>query len=550
MPLPRLVVSIPTASSDGKFYGRWPNGNAPVGPGALAGALQDDSSGSGTLSGVAIEYNSAVIGKLPDFYISPSVAIGAGAGTQADPWGIDALGYNDSAGTYHAGQSATYAGKVVGLMNGTYSLYTLLGLPMAGNFSGDNWVCIRPASNTSSFTTPTIIVAQTPQGAIIDGQRDAIQAAAPSLDWGVGLIGPHTFNSGEYGAGITIDGLKFVGANYRCITNYGGAFPSGRGGNGNNGCDNLTVRNCWFADTSFITSQVAGKNSSHFYSEGSYHVYVQNCRFDGGGAPSDGGRFNSCQFYSPTQDTQVTNCTIIAGASNNSWGSPLYWKSGAAPGHLNPVCAYNYLDSSAMTSQGSLQQGCLSFDGCNTASCTFQIYNTVMVAALGNPCIYAGPLGNVSGMAGTWDIHDCTFAGDWSAQGCFYGPWNNLNPTLQNWYRNIIWPATGGEGGQNGEFDLATTSVGGTIDYNIYPASAIKVCIGNTTTTYTSLSSWQAALGFDTHSAQENPQFVASVGAFPADYYKLAAGSPALTFAQDGGAIGAWRGTALVGSGF
>jgi hypothetical protein len=485
-----------------------------------------------------VQYNQTVIGQLPDYYISPTGSTSTGDGSAANPWGIDALGYTNNSGTYFPGKSSTYAGKVVGLMNGTYGLYTLLGLPRAGDWSGDNRLQIKPGSATQ----PTIIVSQTPQGAILDGQRATIQAAAATLDWGDGLIGPCTYPYGHTGAGITIDGLKFVGGNYRYITNYGGY---GRGGNGNNGCDNLTVRNCWFTDLSYVTCQSQGKNSSMFYSEGQDHIYVQNCRFDGGNAPSDGGRYNSCQFYSPTNDTLVEYCTVIASASNNSWGGALYWKVGAGPGHNNPVARYNYLDCSAMTSQGSRQQGPISFDGCSTSTSVFQIYNNIFIAALGNPNIYAGPLGQVSGFAGAWDIHDNTFLGNWSSQGNFFGPWDNLIPKSQNFYRNIICPTSGGGGGQNGDFDLAAANVTGNIDYNIYPASSVKLCVGNGTSAYTSLSSWQSARGVDMHSVQRDPGFVGT-GTEAAKY--MVTGGAAATFASDGGQVGAWRAASQVGS--
>jgi len=492
-------------------------------PGGLIRSAGAQTSPSG------VQYNQNVIGKLPDFYVSPTgTGSASSGGTAANPWPISMLS-NPTA-------QSRYAGHVVGIMNGTYGLYDIMGLPPAGNFSGDNRLQIKPGTATQ----PTIIVAQTPQGVIIDGQRDAIHAAAPTLDWGDGLMGPYTYPYGHTGAGVTIDGLKFVGGNYRYITNYGGY---GRGGNGDNGCDNLTVRNCWFADLSYITCQAQGKNSSMFYSEGQDHIYVQNCRFDGGGAPSDGGRYNSCQFYSPTNDTVIEYCTVISGASNNSWGGAVYWKSGAGPGHNNPSARYNYIDCSAMTSQGSRQQGPISFDGCNTSTSVFTIYNNILIAALGNPNIYAGPLGQVSGYAGTWDIHDNTFAGNYSSQGNFFGPWDNLAPVKQNFYRNIIAPSSGG--GQNGDFDLAKAGVAGNIDYNLYPTS-VKLCIGNGTSTYTSLSSWRSAVGVDQHSAQQLPGF-AGTGTEAARYM---VSGVAATFAADGGQIGAWRGTSQVGCSF
>jgi hypothetical protein len=53
----RLVVSIPTASSDGLFYGRYPSGNAPL-PAHLAGAATDAVSASANLS-IAVRFQGA-----------------------------------------------------------------------------------------------------------------------------------------------------------------------------------------------------------------------------------------------------------------------------------------------------------------------------------------------------------------------------------------------------------------------------------------------------------------------------------------------------------
>jgi hypothetical protein len=233
------------------------------------------------------------------------------------------------------------------------------------------------------------------------------------------------------------------------------------------------------------------------------------------------------------------------GASANSWGAPLYWKSGAGPGHVNPVARYNYLDRSAMATVGTRQAGCISFDGCTDTSSVFQINNNIFVAGNGNPNIFAGGLGQVAGFAGTWDVHDNTFAGNWSTQGSFFGPWDSLIPTKQNFYRNILWPTSGG--GQNGDFDLAAARVAGNIDYNLYPTSGVKLCIGNGTGTYTSLTSWRSATGVDQHSAQQNPGFVGS--GTEAARYMVTAGIAA-AFAADGGEIGAWRGASQVGASF
>src|SRR5690348_14722061 len=66
-------------------------------PGGLIRSARAQTSG--------VQYNQDVIGQLPDFYISPTGNTATGDGSQANPWGIDALGYVDSSGKYHAGKT-------------------------------------------------------------------------------------------------------------------------------------------------------------------------------------------------------------------------------------------------------------------------------------------------------------------------------------------------------------------------------------------------------------------------------------------------------------
>ncbi len=480
------------------------------------------------------QYNSTVIGQLPDFYISPTANPAndgtINTGSLSAPWSINAINT----------QRAVYAGHVVGLMNGTYSLYTIFGLPEAGGFSGWNLLGIRPGTATQ----PTIIVAQTPLGAIIDGQRAEIYAANSTLDWGEGLLGPSTSDDGNYGAGITIDGIKFTGGNYRYITNYGGAYPAGRGGNGNNGCDNLTIRNCYFTNLSYITCQAPGRNSCAVYSEGSYHVYVQNCRFDTIDAPSDSNRTACLQFYSPTIDTIAEYVTCIGPTDA---GNLVYWKCGPSPGHQGAVCRFNYLDISAATDSPGPGAPVMA-DGSTVGTDSFQVYNNVLVAGNGMPCIWLDNSGAGASAVEALDIHDNTFAGNWSGKGLLYdtAAWSSL-PTGVSFYDNILAPSSGG--GTYGDFDVPEIGLIVEVNYNLYPASAVNFGVGQSVA-YTTLASWRSATAAkgdaaDANSAQGNPLFVAS--AAEAAYYQLASGSPALTLAADGGQIGAWRGASQVG---
>lgn len=508
---------------------------------AVAGALTASPAARamvGLLGGAVsdvVQYNSVVIGQMPDYYISPTANPAndgtTNTGSISAPWSINALNT----------QRSIYAGKVVGLMNGTYGLYTILGLPGSGFNSGGNLLGVRPASTTSTFTNPTIIVSQTPLGAIIDGQSAAIHAADPTLDWGEGLLGPNTYDTGSYGAGLIIDGIKFQGGNYRYITNYGGAYPSGRGGTGNNGCDNLTVRNCYFTDLAYITAG-SGTNTSAVYSDGSYHVYVQNCRFDTITAPSNSYRQACIQFFSPTIDTIVENCTCIGPPSG---GNLVFWKCGPNIGHQQAIARFNYLDGSQATS------ACvpIATDGCNVTSDTFSIYNNIILSGAGAAWMFVDNTG--ADYQGTFNIHDNTLAGNWSTQGGISSSDNwTYKPVGMNFYNNILAPSSGG--GSAGDIQVPAISEILTWNYNLYPPASVSFGVGNFST-YSTLSAWKSATstaGFpaDTSSAQGNPLFVGT--GTDAAYYELGTGSPALTMSSTGGQIGAWNGASSIGSGF
>lgn len=468
--------------------------------------------------------NSPYNGLTPDYYCAPGLVAGSGNGTFSNPWSIDMIS-----------NISTIAGKIIGLKNGTYELYTTLGLPGAGDFSGGNWIGIVPGT----ATVPTIIVSESPHGAIIDGQRDAIYAANPSIDWGMGLLGPETFTVGNYGAGLIIDGLLYTGGNYRFITNYGGAYPAGRGGNGNNGCDNLTIRNCYFTNLSYITSPTPpGRNSCAVYSEGSYHIYIQNCYFEKIDAPCDQNRTACIQFYSPTIDTIVEYVTCIG---TTDAGNLVYWKCGPSPGHQGAICRFNFLDISAATDTPG-PGGPIMADGSTVTTDVFEVYNNILKAGNGMPCIWLDNSGAGASAVNTLDIHNNTLVGNWSNKGMLYdtAAWSSL-PNGINFYNNILTPSSGG--GAFGDFDVPKINLIANVNYNLYPTPTVNFGVGSSVA-YTTLAAWQSATssaGFaaDTNSVQANPQFVAN--ATDATYYQLSSGSPALTMASDGGEIGAWR---------
>jgi hypothetical protein len=448
------------------------------------------------------EYN----GLTPDFYISTTgTGTAAGGGSVVDPWSISMLN--------NATARTRYAGTVIGIKDGTYGLYTILGLPSSGGFDTD-----RLLVSGGSVGGPTILVSQTPRGAIIDGQRDAIWAVN-SVDWEHGLIGP----LGDY---VTFDGLHLTGANYRTITNY------------TNGGTNFTVKNCRFTDQSFITDNNSGANSSMFFTQGHDDVLIQNCRFEGSSAPSDGNRANNIQAYGTSFGLTVEYTTVIAGTLSTD----LFH---AKQGNVNDIILRNnFFDASDIT-QTTQAGAVIKWDAGGNSASVSAIHNNIIIASsTGRPAIW----GESAGFSGTTDIYNNTFIGPFDATGGLLRMYNGTSTQID--FRNNIFHRTVSSGSE-GDLDLPALSELGTFDYNLYggtPALVVKYNSGGNTAS--SFAAWVTASSDEAHSAiDSDPEFVAS--GTEADYYALQPTSPAKTLGAGSTEVGAWGGGATqIGSDF
>lgn len=434
-----------------------------------------------------------------DYYISPTGSNSNNGTSTSTPWSITALN--------SATHRTLYAGKTVGLMDGTYGLFTIMGLPSSGGV-GNTRLTVKGGTSPA----PTIIKAVNARAAIIDGERAAIQSASPSLDWHNGLIGPLD----DY---VTLDGLKFVGGNFSSVTNHGIG-------------DNFTIQNCWFANQSYITGNAQGTNSAHFYTEQVSNMRVSNCKFENGSSPSDSNRHSEIQTYAD-DDSIIEYCTITTSVSG---GNGIHHKgnpgTGTRPGRRHTV-RYCFIDSSASGSSGSA----IRWHGNENTDGSEKCHNTVFVL---------GPsIGIYSeGIDNTWDLYNLTLSAA-SPNAMYFLP--DGSPVAINLH-DCIWSRTGT--GSYGDVRYPSNSLLSNVDYNLWDSNPALKIVSDSNGTYTTLSAFQSATGKGSHdSTTTNPLFTGT-GTYAAAY-QLQAGSPGKTLGLGGTEVGAWgNGATQIGCDF
>jgi len=449
-------------------------------------------------------------GPPPDYYIGLSGS-DSNPGTLASPWALTAINT----------KQATYAGKTVGLLDGTYGLVTILGQP-PGNGSNDygqNRLQVKGGSSGS----PTVIKSVNPRGAIIDWQKSIETSGSASAS-----MGP----TSDY---VTIQDLVFTNATYRCINNYA---SEGTGGN------HLTVTGCQFENQ--VYSGGGSANAAAIYTQGWNDILITNCRFQGGSAPNDDNRYSCIKTYTATHRCTIEYCTFIAEAGT---GNCIYFKDGS---NFTPIVRYCHMDRSAGSTSSGDEDHCVFFDGQTTDNTdTASFHHNVMIQGGSNNAVFAAD--NFSGFIGTYDFHNNTFVGPWGSGGAIRKAGDG-NPVATNIYNNIFYRVSGSPSG-TADVNIRSIATVGTMDYNYYPSTSPTWVMDGGSPTYSSLSAWLAACAsasradIDAHSITgANPLFVGS--GTDAAAYQLQAGSPCKTLGAGGTEIGAWAGQSQIGSSF
>jgi hypothetical protein len=243
-----------------------------------------------------------------DYYIGPSGS-DSNPGTASSPWSINALNTKQS----------TYAGKKVGLLDGTYNVNSLVNARGGGGYA-----CGLQVQGGSSGS-PTVIAA-------VNRLRAIIQANSGSSYPGNNPV------LGSYGASqrghITIDGIKFTGSSTKCLYfgDYGAASQGSR-------FDGITIKNCELTGSNATSGSLpTGNNLSLLELAGARGALIQNNYFH----DNIGKAANDTDHFSSTLQWYSVDCVYEYNTFVKSPG--MYGKEN---GNTGTVIRYNHVDLSS-----------------------------------------------------------------------------------------------------------------------------------------------------------------------------------------------------------
>lgn len=470
-----------------------------------------------------------------NFYIGPSGSDSNDGLTPATPWAITALNT----------KRATYAGKTVGFLDGTYNVRSIL--LAAGT---DGYVPAFDLEGGPNPSTPTVLKAVNARLAIIDSSNGGSLTASPNPTFG------HT-NSVTNGP-VKIDGLKFQNWPVKCLD--WGDYGSASNGQSGQTTDNLNgtryigleVTNCEFTggDAHVIGGYdaSAGFNISTWQFYGPSGAWIHNNYVhDVSGYSAGSGDHISCLIQWWGDDSIIEYNTIInAGAFH-----------GKEVGNQGNKIRYNYMYNPLTTNPEACiyDWTCIQTAGVRKN----EFYNNVLIGAQGVD--YCHTLFGAQSAVPA-EVHDNTIyiisfganvgARFWSVTGC-----KNFN--------NLI---AGTNPNDPGSFSVNTTALG-LSDYNLLPTTSGSLSTswftvdGSSVMTRHNLSgltAWQTeqsadngGLVVDAHSVfSTSPAFVtggAPSSSTRATDFQLQGGSPAKNAGKSTGLsggvtcdIGAWGG--------
>jgi hypothetical protein len=445
-----------------------------------------------------------------DFYISPTGSDG-NSGTMASPWAITALNT----------KRATYAGKRVGLLDGTYSTASIAAY--AGGYSPA--LGVAPGSSGS----PTIIESVNPRMAILDDSGSSFAR---------GIIGAIDSTAGHF----TLRNLKVRGARQGCIHIQ---CTSGRGvGIKVDGCevydqrfggpdittgiflqalDDAEVTNCYIHD---ITNTTGGSRVAGIMMYGCRRTKIERCSFASTVNAAIHDKYAGGSPRTDQQETQVRQC-YFAGNPIALWGFDNKDQTGPPPS--NPPYGPYIIENNV-------------FDNCGAVLSNPGAFSAASPVIFRNNTIYA-----ISGTREGLNLHT------WMA-GCEPSFYNN------------IWHFSGASWGETRALVVSVSGSGGAlanvIDYNCYGPGAFQWLTqtgygypytpnsGSGYAVRSTPAAWQSATGRD----QTGRSLFATNALFTmtgsgADRFKLQSGSPCIGAGRVGGVptgatrnMGAWDG--------
>lgn len=431
-----------------------------------------------------------------DFYISPTGSDSNSGTSTSSPWAITALNT----------KRAQYAGRTIGLMDGTYDCSSM---PNYANDGQDNPYPIFQIPGGSSGAR-TVVKSVNPRGAHLNLRNGSTRNPRPAI--------------GQYGAAhgagyVTLDGLHISGG-----AMWGVAF-FGAGSNGRaNWKPGVIVQNCWIHDFHLpqtdnepgvclnrVIDPIVRNNLFHDITDNSANGY----------GPCAVMTLSVRGLIFEFNEVYNTRCPIH---DKHNDGSDL-----ASDGF---VIRYNYFHDFTQYWIIGLDTEYIA-QAANDAYQECLIHNNVVVDAIG---LWYCKTSSPTRMSVTF--YNNTFVHTSTIDSGLMGTMMTTSD-LFSAYNNI----TERNGFSNGGWDIAVNNGAiGVIDFNMYD-SAVRFlalsAVGTTDwsgTTYTSLASWVAATVADDNSIQATPDFAMTEGG--AADYKLDTGSPGLNAGRVGGLIG------------
>jgi hypothetical protein len=444
-----------------------------------------------------------------DFYISPTGSDN-NPGTMASPWAITALNSRRS----------TYAGRRVGLLDGTYPTRALAAY--AGGYSPA--LGIAPGSSGS----PTIVEAVNPRMAIIDDAGgSAARAVIGSLDDTTGYFTLrnlkvrgarqmciHIQRTSGRGVGIKVEGCEVYDQSYGSPDITPGIFLQA--------LDDAEITNCYFHD---LTNTAQDASVAGILMYGCRRTDINRCTFESTVNTAIHDKYAGGSPRYDQQETRVSQC-YFAGNRNALWGFDNKDQTGPPPS--NPPYGPYIIENNVFDNVGAA----LTNPGAFSAAAPLIFRNNTLYATSGTR---EGP-----------NLHT------WMA-GCEPSYYNNI------WYFS---------GASWGETRAVVVSVDGNgsalmdvLDYNCYGPGAVQwqtqtgygypyLNGGSSYSPRTSTSAWQSATGGDRTGRSlfaTDPRF-AMTGS-DAERFRLGTGSPCLNAGRVGGLstgatrhMGAWDG--------
>lgn len=461
-----------------------------------------------------------------DFYISTTgTGTASAGGTFADPWPITML--ND------ATARARYAGKRVGLLDGTYNVYSIL-----SGYTDQDQYALDVDGGTSG--SPTVIAAVNPPSP--SAWNVVITAKSGSTYGNVGgtpIIGQS--RSVPHLGYLTFDGISIRGNPRHGIRigtyNLPGTVSLIPG---------ITIQNCEFTDFSGLSAST-GLNLAQIEFNNCIGYVVRNCYFHS----SVGYVANSSDHFSATESWGGVNGlyeynTLINQASCGFMGKQ--------SGHNGTTIRYNYIDNSSCADGGNCIFDFSGYDS-SLGNAADYIYNNVLI---GNDPVDLRNVYYSIAYATTHDVH--FFNNTIIKKGGYsttFGILIRIDSAYAFHHFNNIYIGVVTSDYAHVAINLDMT---GLTDYNLfYQASGTPQwstfpnAYDNTRSYSSTLSAFTSAMGANSiggsnaeqHSLTSDPLFVGS-GA-NADYYKLQSGSPAKSSGRSDGTtagtsqdMGAW----------